>query len=324
MKKVSVIIPVYNVEKYLSECVDSVLHQSYQNFEIILVDDGSKDKSGEICDRYASSDSRISVIHKENGGLSDARNRGLEAATGDCVIFLDSDDFLCETALEDTVRVFENEKCDFLFFDALSFNDENRDYNIKQNYIRKQEYATAKGIDILCAQLKNKEFHSSACMMLINTAFLKQNKILFCKGILYEDMLFTYELYVKAEKVCRLNKAVYHRRYREKSIMTSRPKAKNFISAKTVFENVCALSEAEKITESDAAKLYLPKCAYNAMNIFKRLEKSERKTNKSAYNDVKALCAEHSFFGDTALKMRCKGKAFWFIYKVLTKIFKVK
>ena len=93
MPKVSVIIPVYNVEQYLNRCIDSVLNQTYKDFEIILVDDGSTDKSGEICDVYAEKDSRITVIHKENGGLSDARNFGIDAARGDFLTFLDSDDY---------------------------------------------------------------------------------------------------------------------------------------------------------------------------------------------------------------------------------------
>ncbi|KIR02084.1 putative capsular polysaccharide biosynthesis protein,Glycosyl Transferase Family 2, YveT [Lachnospiraceae bacterium TWA4] len=103
--KVSVIIPVYGVENYIEECVESVLLQSYKNMEIILVDDGSKDSSGIICDQYAYQDSRVIVIHKENGGLSDARNIGILKSTGDYVLFLDGDDFWNDTrAVEQLVN----------------------------------------------------------------------------------------------------------------------------------------------------------------------------------------------------------------------------
>ena len=91
---ISIIIPVYNVEKYLKECVDSVRKQTYKNLEIILIDDGSKDNSGKLCDELAKEDNRIKVIHKENGGLSDARNVGIENATGEYIQFIDSDDFV--------------------------------------------------------------------------------------------------------------------------------------------------------------------------------------------------------------------------------------
>ena len=91
--KISIVIPVYNVEKYLQECVDSVVKQSYKNIEIILVDDGSKDNSPKLCDELAKTDDRIKVIHKENGGLSSARNAGMKVITGDYFVFLDSDDY---------------------------------------------------------------------------------------------------------------------------------------------------------------------------------------------------------------------------------------
>ena len=97
---ISVIIPVYNVELYLRRCIDSVIKQTYKNLEIILVDDGSTDKSGEICDEYASLDNRISVIHKENGGLSSARNAGLKNAHGEYFGFVDSDDAIVEDMYE--------------------------------------------------------------------------------------------------------------------------------------------------------------------------------------------------------------------------------
>ena len=93
----SVILPIYNVEKYLAECIESVLSQSFKDYELILVDDGSKDGSGRICDEYAQKDSRIKVLHKENGGLSDARNYGTERASGDYIVYIDSDDYVVST-----------------------------------------------------------------------------------------------------------------------------------------------------------------------------------------------------------------------------------
>ena len=109
MNKISIIIPVYQVEKYIKRCLDSILSQTYSNLEIILIDDGSRDMSGKICDEYAIKDSRIKVIHQDNAGVSVARNKGLDICTGDYVTFVDSDDFLeplmyekmiCVTALK--------------------------------------------------------------------------------------------------------------------------------------------------------------------------------------------------------------------------------
>lgn len=103
--KISVIIPVYNVEKYLHQCVDSVLNQTYKNLEVILVDDGSKDSSGKICDEYAAKDSRVVVIHKKNGGVSSARNVGISRATGKYIMYVDSDDWLELNAVENCMEV---------------------------------------------------------------------------------------------------------------------------------------------------------------------------------------------------------------------------
>ena len=99
-KLVSIIVPIYKVEKYLKQCLDSILNQTYENIEIILVDDGSPDNCGKICDEYASNDKRIRVIHKENGGLSSARNAGLDVATGEYISFIDSDDYVSENFIK--------------------------------------------------------------------------------------------------------------------------------------------------------------------------------------------------------------------------------
>ena len=94
MSKISVIVPVYNVEKFIKRCLDSIINQTMRDLEIILVNDGSTDNSGKICDEYAQLDNRITVIHKENGGLSSARNTGLDVATGEWIAFVDSDDYI--------------------------------------------------------------------------------------------------------------------------------------------------------------------------------------------------------------------------------------
>ena len=97
---ISIIVPIYNVEKYIKKCIDSIINQTYTNLEIILVDDGSPDNCGKICDKYKEKDDRIKVIHKKNGGLSDARNAGIDIATGEYITFIDSDDYVAENYIE--------------------------------------------------------------------------------------------------------------------------------------------------------------------------------------------------------------------------------
>ena len=112
MELISVIVPVYNVESYVAKCIESIQNQSYQHLEIILVDDGSTDDSGDICDQYAAYDDRIKVIHQENGGLSAARNTGIEAANGDYIGFVDSDDYIGLTVYEDMLHLLKENNLD--------------------------------------------------------------------------------------------------------------------------------------------------------------------------------------------------------------------
>ena len=114
MKKLSVIVPIYNVEQYLKKCLNSIVNQTYKDLEIILVDDGSPDGCPQLCDEYASLDNRIKVIHKKNGGLSSARNAGLDIATGDYVTFVDSDDYLETDIYEKVINIFEDHSADIV------------------------------------------------------------------------------------------------------------------------------------------------------------------------------------------------------------------
>lgn len=119
MKKLSVIVPIYNVEKFLRRCIDSIINQSYSNLEIILVDDGSPDNCGKICDEYAALDNRIKVIHQANGGLSAARNIGIDSATGEYVAFIDSDDYIASNMYDEMISLMETNDLDIISCNAF-------------------------------------------------------------------------------------------------------------------------------------------------------------------------------------------------------------
>ncbi|MDR1774326.1 MAG: glycosyltransferase, partial [Clostridioides sp.] len=128
MKKVSIVIPLYKSEKFLTKLLDSIMNQTYKNIEIILVDDGSPDTSGEIADNYAKKDNRFLVIHKENGGCCDARNKGLEKASGEYLMFADGDDWMELDCIEYLVRIAEDNGCEMSTTDAI-FTTRNREQN---------------------------------------------------------------------------------------------------------------------------------------------------------------------------------------------------
>lgn len=223
--KVSVIIPIYNVEKYIEECLLSAMHQTLNGIEIICVNDGTKDNAMEIVNRYAGEDSRIHVINKENGGLSSARNTGLQHASGEYVYFLDSDDYIAENMLEVLYQEAVKDDLDNIYFDAESFfeNDEletthkqYRDY-----YRRPSMFEDVVSGPELFAKMENMHlFRPSACLQMPKRELLDRYHIRFYEGIVHEDNLFSLQVVMAAEKVKHMATPFYKRRVREDSIMT--------------------------------------------------------------------------------------------------------
>lgn len=318
MKKVSVIIPVYNVEEYLAECIESVLNQTYMDFELILVNDGSKDKSGEICDRYALNDSRINVIHKENGGASSARNIGIETALGDYIYYLDSDDILEKNAIECLVTSAENSKANIVFFEADSFGVSG--YVKDGNYHYKKKYEEGAGKAVLESLVLNKEFHVSTPLLFTRRSFLAESGVRFKEGIMYEDMIYTFELFCKAEKICHLDKTLYRRRYREASVMTNKKNKHNFKSALAVYYEVLDFAKRNKINEKRFFKKYITRWSMNCLNVFRALSAKDKKDCKDVEAKLKASLKNENFFDDKSLKYRCIGYLPWVIYKLFSKI----
>ncbi len=317
---ISVIIPVYNVEKYLRECIDSVLSQSYKNYEIILVDDGSMDNSGKICDEYAGEYEKITVIHKENSGPSKTRNMGLAVAKGEYIYFLDSDDYLGSNAFEKLVNVAEKENADMVFFDGHSFADPEDAFDIKQGYLRKNEYETDIGYNVLTELNKNKDFHCAIYLMLIRKEVLLKNDINFLeRAYCSEDMLFTYQIYCVAQRIAQCHEILYHRRYRKSSIVTSKKTIRHYLSCKAVYEEVKKFSEKIGKDADETAKAFIVRCAFNALETFTKVPKEEKREHQKDYSLLKKSILKDNAYGNKALKMRCYGKIFWFIYKVFEK-----
>lgn len=315
---ISVIIPVYNVEAYLHECIDSVINQTYKNFEIILVDDGSTDSSGKICDEYVEKDDRITVIHQKNSGPSKTRNTGLENANGKYIYFLDSDDFIENNALELLINTAESNDADLVFFDARSFSDDGAE--IKQGYVVKGTYEPKSGYEILTRLHDNKDYHCAIYLLFIKHQLLIDNKISFLESAYCsEDMLFTYQIYCSAQKAVQCKNTLYHRRYRANSIVTSNKTQRHFRSCRDVYDEIRDYSEKIGKTSDYMATEYTVRCAFNALDTYKKISKEDQSICKNEYKALKKDILSHAAFGNTALKMRCYGKVYWFIYKVFEK-----
>ena len=235
MCKVSIIIPIYNVEKYLDKCVQSARHQTLQDIEIILVDDESPDGCPQMCDEYAKKDSRIKVVHKKNGGLGFARNSGLEVATGEYVTFLDSDDFVDLFTYEHLYNIATTNSLDALYYKFNRFTDEN-DINASTptNYIIEYNNERVKELmlEIIASEPEAKadrRIQCSSCTAIYRLDIIKDYSVSFHseREIISEDMVFNLDYLNHAKKAAFNDGIHYHYRVNPVSL-TSTVRADRF------------------------------------------------------------------------------------------------
>lgn len=219
--KISIVVPIYNVEKYLEKCVDSLINQTYKDIEIILVDDESPDNAGKICDEYSKKDNRIRVIHKKNGGLSDARNAGTEIATGDYILYVDSDDYIELDTCEQLAKIIENYKPEIVCFNTNNVYVENVKPE-KELYedTNTGEITVFTSNEAILDNLYRRKIRYSAWSKIYKQDIAKE--ILYPKGILAEDFATFYKFLDRANKIVYLDKKLYNYIHRENSIMGSK------------------------------------------------------------------------------------------------------
>ena len=205
---ISIIVPVYNVEKYICRCIDSILAQTYKDFELILVDDGSTDSSGKICDDYKERDKRIKVIHKENGGLSSARNVGIDVAEGDYIGFIDSDDYIRKDMYEILYKCIQKNNCDISICNYLFIDEDgngvthmNNDLPIKDEIISGYE-----AIEKMCSY--KGFYYITAWNKLYNKHIISSNK--FPIGRVHEDVFNSYKILFNSNKVGCVYEPLYY------------------------------------------------------------------------------------------------------------------
>lgn len=203
---ISVIIPIYNVEKYISRCLDSVINQTYKKIEIICVDDGSPDNSIKILKEYEKKDSRIKIIRQENGGLSSARNIGIKDSRGEYIFFLDSDDWLPLNSLELLYEDILLNKSDISVGNLIKvYPKKNKEIGLKN--LKKIDYSLKNYLEY---SINKKNFTANVVNKLYKTKIIVENKILFKEKILYEDFLFTVQYFIYCKKISVIKEAVYY------------------------------------------------------------------------------------------------------------------
>ena len=295
---ISIVVPIYNVEKYLDKCIKSIINQSYKKLEIILVDDGSKDNCGKMCEEYRKIDKRIKVIHKKNGGLSSARNAGIKIATGKYIGFIDSDDWIEKDMFKEMIKLAKENNSDIVQCDFIRCNEENlvidntnkKIVNIYSN-IEAIWNQYKKGIDVSSIVTWNKLYKKSLF-----------NDIEFPEGKINEDEFTIYKLFYYANKVVYTNKIFYYYRQNPNSIMNTSFSKKNldYLDAYEEKADFIKGIGEEKLFEH-TMNYYYNALIHNYIK-YQKLYKEDKKTLKElrdkrdrAFKNFNGINMEHKF-----------------------------
>lgn len=312
MIKISIIVPIYNVEKYLEKCIKSILNQSFKEFELILVDDGSPDNCGDICDKYLNLDNRVRVIHKKNGGLSSARNAGLKIANGEYVAFVDSDDWVRDIMYEKLYSIAQKGNADIVQCKYINAFDE----NIRPNIENDTNMEIIGNYDAL-NNLYNGRYEETVVTW--NKLYKRElfNRIEFPEGRIHEDEFTTHKLLYKAKKIILYDKEMYYYRQTPNSIMNSKFNLKRF-------DLLEALKERSDFFNSINNKvLYrktIQKYIYVLISYYYRAEEgfNDKKMLKKLRNDYNSKFYEYLRNDEVKFKEKVMGSIFFispFLYK---------
>lgn len=316
--KVSVIVPVYNVEKYLDECVTSLINQTLDEIEILLIDDGSTDSSGVMCDKYAEKYNKINVVHKVNGGLGDARNVGFSKAKGKYVYFIDSDDLLDVGALKFLYEEAENKCLDMILFSAESFSDEEELKFNSTEYQRTKFLNEVKtGKELFENLYSVREYYASIPLRFYNRQFFLKNGYVF-PDIIHEDEYPGFLSLLEAERVECIEYKFYKRRFRSGSIMTSE---KAYISAMGYLYTWKALMEVYRRHHLDINNIYM-RFIQGFLSLIRNLylssfDKEERKEFKKVRVEICQILGKDINKIDKGTRLFLLNPTLYSIYKKL-------
>ena len=304
---ISVIVPIYKVEKYLRRCIDSILNQTYENLEVILVDDGSPDNCPSICDDYAKKDSRVVVLHKENGGLSDARNAGMEIAQGEYISFVDSDDYISKEMLFD------------LYDNLIKSQSEISSCGVK--WVK--EDGSLLNTDVVD---EDKIFNTEEAMwQLLNSRCIKAHvwnklykkeiakSVLFEKGKYHEDIQWAYQIIAKTKKVSVINSAYYYYVQRANSITTNQYSEKRLDGLYFDKKRCEFIKENFPKLYKNSLRIFLESCMHHTQIALKGKSKSAVEKIK----DIMKIKLPKDIFNDVPKSQKCWLRLFT-LFPVMT------
>lgn len=300
---ISIVVPVYNVEKYLPRCLDSILKQTYKDYEVVLFDDGSSDNSGKICDEYVAKNSNMRVLHSQNGGLSAARNRGRAASSGEYITYIDSDDVVSPDYLEVLYNLIQKNDadvscCEFKFFST--------DSELVFDSTTGNEKCLI-GIQAASEMLYGKLHGSSACAILMRRDIAEANE--FSNGKYHEDDLVSFKFYISAKKVAVTSKRMYWYYQRPGSIMHSEfgQIAIDELDAADYIVNICE-SYGELLRNASYVKKY---CNYiDVLKTYPNLNKLSPETYIRIKDGLKKVAKKILIDNKATIGMRLSALGF--------------
>lgn len=312
---ISVIIPIYNTEKYLEDCIKSVVNQSYENLDIILVNDGSTDKSKEICEKYAEKDSRIRLINQSNMGAAMAKNAGLNNIKGDLFMILDSDDLLQKNNIEILYDCMQKEKSDIIEACYTTIYKEFKNIDIHQNS-KKENFNTENALKEL---IISRKFHQTPWNKLYKTELLKD--IRFPKDKYIDDEYWTYKLFANAKRITWINEVLYYYRQHEESTMGRMYSIKRLDAVDALYDRYKFMKKNFPNLSDLSCKVFLNNCIYNFQKLcmLEELDK-DKNLREDLWNKIK-----QTIENDNIHSLTTKDKVLFFsFYKYPYMISKVR
>lgn len=312
--EISVIIPVYNVENYIYESLSSVAKQTFTQYELIVINDGSTDRSEKIIKEFMNEHKQMQIhyIYQENNGQSSARNRGIEVASGEYIYFFDSDDLIEENALEILYMKSNENNLDLLLFSGQSFYETQNAQTLKYkfDYLKKESYPIVlSGKEMFVKLLENDDYSTSPCLYFVRKSVLREKKLYFYEGIIHEDALFTFQLILSVDRTMVINDILFRRRVRLNSTMTANNHLKKFQGLTRVLIEMDMFKqkiEIENMQLEYAIQNRMADAFGNSINQYIYLEKEEQNKFINQIALINSIAVENNFF---------KRKDYWLFTK---------
>lgn len=316
MGKISIVVPVYNVEDKLEKCLDSLINQTYKNIEIILVNDGSKDKSGDICDKYAEIDERIKVIHQGNKGVSKSRNEGIRNSTGEVIQFVDSDDWIELNCCEECYDEYSKNKSNLIMWGYTNYTSESNKVDCIFN--KDEEVSSLEKSEFI--YIKYNDLFNSPCNKLFSLSIIKENKIFFKEELsLGEDLLFNldYIFNMKSDgKLIMINKCYYNYYDVSENSLSKSVKDDYINSREVIYNRLFEVLQKYSDLNDDVMKKYYTLRKRGMQKIIISISNDDNISFSQKYKKIKSImrtkdydqCVNNSEYGSLAFVKKTISK----------------